>query len=217
MNKHGSTTRAREKAEFLLKSGIIENNQPVMCAFGEIDCRVHVIPESEKYNGDFKPVINNIIANYLEFLDFLSREHPVYIWGPIASQKDNWHINPEFPHNGTETQRNRATEYFNNRLEELCRERGFKYFSIFRYLIDSSYRTKSKFISSDQCHLSQRAWIFAAEEFRKQGINIMFKSEWLENFDMASIPVKKPKRESFILRLRKKLRIRTRIKKFFSR
>ncbi len=48
LNKYGTSTLAREKTEFLLTHGLIAANQPVMCSFGEIDCRVHVLRYVQK-------------------------------------------------------------------------------------------------------------------------------------------------------------------------
>ena len=176
LNKYGTSTQAREKAEFLLKHRVIARGQPVMCVFGEIDCRVHVLRQAEKYGGDFRPVIDGITSNYLEFLQYVSRENPIYVWGPVASQNDSVEIDTTYPRYGAEVERNKTTEYFNDRMKEICREHGFKFFSIFSSLIDSNYRTKYEYIA-DTCHLSQRAWEFATEEFRKQGIDIAFMPE----------------------------------------
>ena len=179
MNRYGTSTKAREKTDILFSHGLIRKNQAVMCAFGEIDCRVHVLRHAEKRGGDFRPVVDDIAANYSEFLKYAAREHPVYVWGAVPSQKDTDPVNPDFPRYGTEIQRNLATEYFNLRMKAVCEENGFKFFSIFDKLIDSSYRTKAEYIA-DGCHLSQKAWEFASEEFRRQGIEIKFSHEWAE-------------------------------------
>ena len=162
---------AREKAEFLLKYRFIDKNQPVLCAFGEIDCRVHVLRQAEKRGGDFRPVVDEIASCYLEFLKYLAREHQVYVWGAVPSQSDTNKIDVNFPRYGTEIQRNLATEYFNGTMKNICNEHGFKFVSIFSSLIDSNYRTKREYIA-DGCHLSQKAWEFAIPEFMKHGINV---------------------------------------------
>ena len=160
-----------------------------MCAFGEIDCRVHVLRQAEKRGGDFRPVVDEIAANYLEFLKYAAQEHPVYVWAAVPSQKDDEQDNPAFPRYGTELQRNAATKYFNCKMKTLCDENGFKFFSIFDKLIDSNGRTKSEYIA-DGCHLSQKAWRFAAEEFRRQGIEVKFRKGWTENPVRRTIPVR---------------------------
>ena len=187
MNKYGSSTKAREKAEFLFSHGFIRRNQAVMCALGEIDCRVHVLRHAEKRGGDFRTVVDDIVANYAEFMQYAAQEHPVYVWGAIPSQKDTASDNPAFPRYGSEVQRNKATEYFNSRMKALCEENGFKFFSIFDKLIDDSYRTKAEYLA-DGCHLSQKAWDFASEEFKRQGIEIQFCREWAEISGIRTSP-----------------------------
>ncbi len=126
MNRYDASTKAREKAEILFSHGFIRKNQAVMCALGEIDCRVHVLRHAEKRGGDFRPVVDEIVANYSEFLKYAAQEHPVYVWGAVPSQKDFAPDNPEFPRYGTEIQRNLATEYFNHRMQAVCEENGLK-------------------------------------------------------------------------------------------
>ena len=88
MNKYGSSTKAREKVEFLFSHGFIRRNQAVMFALGEIDCRVHALRYAAQRGGDFRPVVDEIAANYSEFLQYAAQEHPVYVWGAVPSQKD---------------------------------------------------------------------------------------------------------------------------------
>ena len=71
LNKYGSQTQAREKIEFLLGSGIIPKGSAILCAFGEIDMRVHVLKQAEKKNISFERVADEILDNYMEFLKFL--------------------------------------------------------------------------------------------------------------------------------------------------
>lgn len=179
LNKYNASTKAREKVEYLLSSKLIVNGQAVLCVFGEIDCRVHVILQAEKQQLDYGSVIDCIISNYLEFLLFLARDHRVLVWGPIPSQKDGMKKNPDFPYYGKESDRNRVTEIFNEKLEHTCKMNDIGFISIFKSLVDKDYKTKPEYIA-DGCHLSQRAWIFAIEEFEKIGMDIIFRKAWHE-------------------------------------
>lgn len=175
--KYGSKTQAREKIDFLINTGIIPVGSEVLCAFGEIDSRVHVLRKAVEHNIDFRIVVDEILERYVKFLNFLSQRNVVYVWGPIPTQKDNSPINPAYPYFGTERDRNIATEYFNERLNIVCEANGWKFFSIFKNLIDENYKTRSEFIA-DGCHLSQRAWLFALDEFKRKGIHIFFTDTW---------------------------------------
>lgn len=169
MNKYGTTVKAREKVDLLRKNFFMQTDT-IICSFGEIDLRVHVIKNAQKKNKDHRDITQNILNNYMEFLiDLKKGGYNVICWGPIASQKDNWVLNPLLPRSGTEQERNRATEYFNKQLEKLCKDNNIKFATIFPHLITSEYITKEEYIS-DGCHLSQKAWVYAERELRKHGI-----------------------------------------------
>ena len=169
---------AREKVEFLLKANAIKKGQMVLCSFGEIDIRVHLFKQAEKRNVSFEIIADDILNQYVEFLKFLSLEHKVAVWAPVASQKDNVQIDMNFPRYGSEQNRNKATKYFNDKLKSICQKEGFYYFSIFENLIDDEFNTKGEYFF-DGVHLSQRAWLLAIDEFKQGGgIDITFKPEW---------------------------------------
>lgn len=176
-NKYNTATKAREKTEWLLQQRVIKKGQIVLCSFGEIDLRVHVLRRAKERQIEYERIIDDILLSYMEFLLMLAKQNTVWVWGPIPSQVDGSKINPNYPYYGTETERNKATEYFNNKLQELCDKYGFTYLSIFKYLIMDNYKTKADYIA-DGCHLSQKAWIFAIEEFKKLGVNIIFNKDW---------------------------------------
>lgn len=173
LNKYGSTNRTREKIDILRKSYFLKNDC-IICVFGEIDIRVHVLKQAEINHVDYSTVIDNIVENYVNFMSILCNDgYSVWCWGPIPSQKDSSQINPELPFYGTEVMRNLATEYFNNKLEMVCHEKNIGFVSIFSDLITKEYQTKCEYIS-DGCHLSQKAWEFAIPKFRDAGLSKIF-------------------------------------------
>lgn len=176
-NKYNTSTKAREKVEWLLHQNFINKGQIVLCSFGEIDLRVHVLKQAEMQNVSYEQIVNAILENYKEFLITLSENNIVWVWGPIPSQIDGSLVNPNYPYYGSEIERNKATEYFNDELKKLCDNCGFVYLSIFKYLINENYTTKVEYIA-DGCHLSQKAWYFAVDEFKKLGINVVFNKYW---------------------------------------
>ena len=185
LDKYGSKNLVREKMEFLTSSGLIPKGVSVLCCFGEIDLRVHVLKQAANRKVHFEIVADDVLNIYGDFLKKLKSDgYDVYVWGPIPSQKDNSPLNPEFPYFGTEKERNIATEYFNQRLKTICTQGGVNYLSIFDKLVDENYKTKEVFIA-DGCHLSQKAWIFAIDEFKKFGVNISFTEQWFKNLDAA--------------------------------
>ena len=169
VNGYGATTKAREKIDYLCEH-FFQENDTVICVFGEIDLRVHVVKQINGVKKDSKEQVDKILGNYIKFLTFLvAKGYNVWCWGAIASQKDDWHMNESYPRAGTEQERNKATEYFNNQLEKLCIKNNIGFVSIFPHLINSDYETKGEYIA-DECHLSQKAWDYAEIEFRKQNL-----------------------------------------------
>jgi len=173
LNKYNTQTQAREKVEYLIKSQLVPNNSTIICCFGEIDIRVHVLKQAKEQNKSIESVIHNILNNYLEFLLFLKQNNSVYVWGPIPTQKDgleeNEYIKKYFPCYGTEIDRNKATMIFNQELKKICEENDIGFLSIFDKLIDENYHTKIDYIA-DGCHLSQKAWVYANDELAKYNL-----------------------------------------------
>lgn len=158
-----TTTKALEKIRFLVEKHIPPRAAILLC-FGEIDCRLH-IPKQIKMNDlSREEAIDRILDNYFSLINELKKQGYVIIcWGPIASQKDCWGGNSNFPRYGTERDRNIITRVFNEKLEDRCKDNRVKFCSIFKNLISENYLTIEKYIS-DQCHLSQTAMRFAVRE-----------------------------------------------------
>lgn len=116
----------------------------------------------------YKEIVDDILAKYLPFLLYLqSQGYRVSCWGPIASQKESCPLNPKFPRNGSEKERNLATAYFNQRLSEMCGEHGILFLSVFDKMISPNFETLEQYLSSDGCHLGQNALSIALPEWQK--------------------------------------------------
>lgn len=167
-----STTNALKKTQFLIDKNYISPKNPIMLCFGEIDCRTQVIKQIQKGNCSVEEVVNKIIDNYFIYIDFLIQKgFKVILWGPIASQKDEWHNPVELPRVGSEVERNKATEVFNNLLKDKCKSHNIYFCSIFNDLIDENYKTKAEYII-DECHLSQKCRKFMHNELIKKNVLI---------------------------------------------
>lgn len=155
LNGGGSTTRALEKYKWLSQN-MLNNGDLLICAFGEIDIRAHVFKHVTG-GKTYKNVVDEICAHYVEFLKIIEEDGfcPV-VWGPIASQKDEWRESVEVPAIGGEQERNMATEYFYERMKRECDINGWGFISIYKSLVDDDYRTRSDYIY-DKCHLGSTA------------------------------------------------------------
>ncbi len=166
-NRANTTFQFQEKAAYLCQN-FIRPNARIICCLGEIDLRVHVFKQARLQNKNYTQIVDDILSEYIQFLITLKKKgYQVYCWGPIASQTQNCPLDPMFPRNGLETERNAATAYFNRQLSSLCRRHNIIFLSIFDKMITDSYHTLEQYLSADRCHLSQRALPLAEEEFKK--------------------------------------------------
>lgn len=152
LNRYGSKNQGAEKVEYLIQQGILQIEAPLMCCFGEIDMRVYALRQGKH---KMPQTVFLIAKNYMEFLEgLLKRDFRVICCGPIASQKDTWPIDIDFPRSGAERDRNLATAHFNEMLERFCVQHGALFFTLFYDTVDENLETKSSCIS-DGCHLSE--------------------------------------------------------------
>lgn len=166
-NKTGTSTSFREKVDYLCSS-FIKPNAHIICCLGEIDLRVHVFRQTALQQRTYQDIVDDILAEYLPFLVALQQKgYHVYCWGPIASQRDVCPIDPEFPRNGTETERNLATAYFTEQLAAGCRQHHIGFLSVFKQMITDDFQTIEEYLSADHCHLSQRALPLAQPVWEK--------------------------------------------------
>ena len=169
--KYGTTCRFREKTEYML-TNYIKPESRILVTLGEVDCRAHVFRQTEKQGRDYHDIIEDIVDNYISFLMHISKMgFRVGCWGPIASQSDKVPVHPDdpYPKSGDEVSRNKATEYFNERMYHLCKESDIDFLSVFHELIDNNFRTKTEYYSSDGVHLNQSAMPLAVPLLKRYG------------------------------------------------
>ena len=165
LNAYNTSTGGRELIERLIARGDLPKGAYVMCCFGEVDLRCHVMKQAQLQNVSFKKVVDDIIVEYVTFLKRMqSLGYRMICWGPVSSSKDEWTENPKYPRSGTESERNEATLYFNRRLEEECSRIGAHFVSVIDDLLDENYKTKEMYISYG-CHLNQKAMELARHKF----------------------------------------------------
>ena len=156
-NRPGSTYAFREKAEYLCQK-FLKPHTKILCCLGEIDIRVHVFKQAALQNRGYQQIVDDILAQYMQFLLWLqTQDYRVSCWGPIASQKESCPLDPKFPRNGSEKERNLATAYFNEKLSAMCAAHGILFLSVFGQMVTPDYETREQYLSSDRCHLGQHA------------------------------------------------------------
>ncbi|MCR5339286.1 MAG: SGNH/GDSL hydrolase family protein [Lachnospiraceae bacterium] len=161
-----STTQFLSKLKHLMDD-FMTPASTVIISLGEIDLRSRVFKHAAEGDDSYKEVVDEILSHYYRILLLLKEKgFHVGCWGPIASQPEFCPIDPMFPRCGSEQNRNRATAYFNDRLQEFCEKHDMLFMSIFYDLITPEYHTKSEYLSSDLCHLGQAARPLAEKEWQ---------------------------------------------------
>ena len=163
--KYGTHNHFLEKFEYVSEH-ILSPEDHIIISLGEIDIRAHVFKEVSKQNRHYTKVIDDVLNNYSHFLLNAKSKFPnLYVWGPIASQKDCYPQKPDFPRIGTEQQRNFATKYFTERLSEFCDLNGMGFFSIFNKMVDDEMFSKNDFFGPDHEHIGQAAYPSIIEQW----------------------------------------------------
>ncbi len=161
-----ASTQGREKIFELLDNRIPPGSKLLLC-FGEIDCRNHILRQSERQKRFFEDVTEECVSRYFQFIkEVNAKGYEVLVWGVVPNAPDDAPEYPNFPTCGSCFERNRVTRCFNQKLKELLDAENIKFISIFDKLIDSQGLTIKEFYM-DFTHLSQNAMGFALEEIRK--------------------------------------------------
>ena len=144
----------REKLETLLKS--LPKKPKVLLCFGEIDCRAHVVKQAQLQGKSIQETAYYIADIYLTGIEAIRLLCGVLgVWGATpqapAEQSSN-----RFPTVGTMQERNKATFYFNQALEQGCSEREIFFASVWSPIVDENFVSNPDYFM-DSAHLNQRA------------------------------------------------------------
>lgn len=168
--RYNTRSRFLEKSEWLI-SDFFSKGEKLIVSLGEIDMRAHVYKETARQNCSYKKVVEDIAGNYITFLQGLKEGgFNVFVWGPIATQKDIHPYDNVLPRFGSEQDRNRATGYFSDEMKKLCSKNNIGFMSLFKYMVDENMYTNEQYISADTWHLGQAAWEVAKEEWNRVGL-----------------------------------------------
>jgi tetratricopeptide (TPR) repeat protein len=146
----------------------VQSDDHVMFCFGEVDCRAHLLKQSELQQRPLDELIDECVQRY--FRIFLAAQ-------PLGFKLMAWNVPPaarnevicgEYSSYGTTQQRNDITRKFNRMLELRCRDNDILFISIFDRLVETDGLAYSYYYMDD-IHLSQRAMPFALQELMRIG------------------------------------------------
>ncbi len=171
-NKIGSSIKGLERVIYLINNNLLPKKSLILCSFGEIDIRVHILKKAEQRKVEVDEIIKEVVSSYFKFLLYLKNNgFRVMVWSPVPNghcKKNELNL----PYYGSEKERNNVTLKFISYLEEFGKKNNIPVLSICKELLNDDFTTKSEYYA-DLCHLSQRANEFMKKEFfEKVGIKI---------------------------------------------
>lgn len=159
LHKSNTTNKGREK---LFK--ILEEHNPLDCivglAFGEIDCRCHIVKNAEKANITIEESVERCCSKYEEVIEEINYlGYKIIVWNVIPTSPQSL-SNEEFPHYGTDIEREKITQLFNNYIKNKICKGNVYFLDIYDSLISNNRRIEHFFF--DGVHLSQSAMFHVA-------------------------------------------------------
>lgn len=149
---------------------VIPQKSMILLCFGEIDCRNHLVKQSQIQNKSLYEIVQSCVEKYLHFiLEIKNKGYKPIVWGPVATSNSEIIINqnPQFSSYGTYQIRNQSIKLFNNILEQKCAEENISFISILKFLLNDDMTSKSEYYL-DSIHLSQNAIPIITKAFSKQ-------------------------------------------------
>lgn len=138
----------------------IPKNENLLICFGEIDCRAQIKNQTEKNGLNYKKVIDGVIFNYFNGIDKLTHKN-IILFSVTPELKETpfkiyYDKNPEDfdAPKGSYDERKLYKEYFNYKVKEQTELRGFKFISIYEYLVNEK-NTNNRH-SLDDIHLTPK-------------------------------------------------------------
>jgi len=155
-----------------------DKDRIVFC-FGEVDCRVHVRRLMERNSKSMEDVVGEMVKDYMDVVvKYKNKGLDIGVWGPIASYPDNHMeaVHLDFMLNyekmkdfGSCLERNKITKYFNEKVEERCKEEGIHFVTLFYEMVDENLITKGKYLDY-AIHLNNDALPVSVKEFEKKNL-----------------------------------------------
>lgn len=165
-----------EKHDALSKANTFDKNENILICLGEIDCRAQVHTRIDTEH-DYKFIVNDVVQRYIQGLKCIKNENlivfsiaPDRMENPFSEYYTNNKDVFDCPR-GNYEERRKYKEYFNERLKEEAEANGYKYLSIYEYLVNEKDSKEIYFV--DDIHLNpSRVQYLIKREMIKTGLII---------------------------------------------
>lgn len=147
----------------------VKPGDTVLMCFGEVDCRAHLIKQSQVQKRQLGYIVRQCAYMYMQTIRLLKQDRiPVAVWGPIASMAPDTNYEGGI-WQGTCEERNQVTAQFNQVLKEQCKALHIPFGTIFDKMIDENNITNKKYLT-DAIHLSLEGLPLIMSECKRMGL-----------------------------------------------
>ena len=170
LSRCGTRTRGRERLFEVLDTKVPPSGR-VLLSFGEIDCRAHLVKQSQSKGLPIASVVELCLDEYFKVVrEIVARGFQVVVYNVVPSRvrtqgggamKDA----NKFVTTGTWRERNHAARLFNDGARRRCKACGAGFLENFHQLVDARGKTIQWYFW-DSIHLSQLAMPTTLEGFR---------------------------------------------------
>ncbi len=138
----------------------VRNNDYVCFCLGEIDCRCHIHKHIE--GNSYTAIIDDIVNSYFVAIReneklFVKLNICIFSVTP-AIQKYNTVENRLYPYLGSDDDRKKYVQYFNQCIEKKCKEYNYIFFNVYNKYIDNN-GFLSKNLSDNNVHINDEKYI----------------------------------------------------------
>ena len=144
----------------------IQKDLYTLFSFGEIDCRTHLIPQSERTNKTLEEVTVECVNKYfngfiLKVLNERNHKKIICYGPPPSTDSDTF--------KGTKEQRNFCCKTFNEHLRSLCADNNITFWTIYKDILNEDWSVKGN-LYYDGIHNKSSCLNFLEKELEKLGI-----------------------------------------------
>lgn len=203
-----STLKSKEKVFSILQT-LNPQEDIILLSFGEVDCRAHLIKQSELNNLTIAESVHICVERYLKVVEeILKMQFRVVVWNAVPTSYGFEDIDFEYPYYGTYVERNLACILFNEALKKRSVELGFYYLGVYELIINKELFSMPKYYF-DRIHLSNRLLPLVFKLLQKEFPNLEINSQEVFKIKIRGLLFRigiEHYAEKFITRLSLKLR-----------
>ena len=160
----GTRSKGRERLFKVLRRKVPAGERVLLC-FGEIDCRAHLIRQSETRGVPVADLAAECVSRYFQVVrEVRALNYQVMIWNVIPPTITTC-LDCEYPVAGTFEERMSVTRVFNSLLLKHCEQESIPFISIFDAILDASGIPDQRYFV-DGIHLGPEAIALAVDAMK---------------------------------------------------